>query len=286
VGMQTRSSAYTRNAAEYIQSGNLGKVYLVRVYNMMKHSAMKEVYGTFPQGFDADLWAGPAAKPKGFLSHSWLNLFEYSCGPIPGDAIHQMDLARMLMGNPGHPKSVTHTGGIYSLKDGRDTPDTQLATFEFPEFTMTLEGALWTPYIMKTPMEMRDKDQIPNWPFNSTRVEVYGDKGFMYYGRHGDGWQVFDSNAKLSRSEFGRQADKEHIENFIQCIHDRKHPAADVEHGHLSTSLCHLANASFRTGNQKLVFDPDKEVVTNLAEANQYLKRASCRAPWIVPEVV
>lgn len=285
VGMQTRSASYTRAAADYIKAGNLGKVHLVRVYNMMKHSAMKELTSPLPAGFEADLWSGPAALPKGYMGHNWLNFFEYSCGPIPGDAVHQIDLARLLIGDPGHPKSVTHTGGIFSLKDGRDTPDTQLATFEFSEFTLTLEGALWTPYLTKTPMEQRDKDQIPNWPFNSTRVEVYGENGFLYYGRHGDGWQVFDSNAKLTHSSFGRQADKEHIENFIQCIHDRKHPAADVEQGHLSTSLCHLANASFRAGNQKLIFDPAKEQVTNLAEANQYLKR-SYRLPWVVPENV
>lgn len=286
VGTQTRSAPYTREAASYIRSGKLGKVHLVRVYNMMKHSAMKGGSEVLPAGFDPELWSGPAAKTTSYLGHNWLNFFEYSCGPIPGDAIHQLDLARLLMGDPGHPKAISHTGGIFSLKDGRDTPDTQLATFEFPDYTLTLEGALWTPYITKTPMEMRDKDQIPNWPFNSTRVEIYGDEGFMFYGRHGDGWQVFDSNAKLSHSSFGRQADKEHIENFIQCIRDRKHPAADVEQGHLSTSLCHLANASFRAGNQKLIFDPATETITNLPEANQYLKRASYRAPWVVPETV
>lgn len=285
VGTQTRSAGYTRDAADYLRSGNLGKVHLVRVYNMMKHSAMTGKPAPFPEGFDEELWSGPAPKTGKFLGHGWLNFFDYSCGPIPGDAIHQLDLARQLLGDPGHPVSVSHTGGILSLKDGRDTPDTQLATFEYPDFTLTLEGALWTPYLTKTPMHLRDQDQIPNWPFNSTRVEVYGEKGFLYFGRHGDGWQVFDSTAKLTHSAFGRQADKEHIENFIQCIRDRKPAAADVEQGHLSTSLCHLANASWRVGNQKLIFDPATETITNLPEANRFLKRAY-RAPWVVPEQV
>jgi hypothetical protein len=46
----------------------------------------------------------------------------------------------------------------------------------------------------------------------------------------------------------------------------------DIEQGHLSTTLCHLANISFRTG-RKLVFDPAQERFVNDDEANRYLTR-------------
>ena len=46
-----------------------------------------------------------------------------------------------------------------------------------------------------------------------------------------------------------------HVENFINCIHSRKRPNSDVEQGHISAGLCHLANISYRLGNRKLVFD-------------------------------
>lgn len=59
----------------------------------------------------------------------------------------------------------------------------------------------------KTPMDLRDKDQTPNWPFNSTRIEVLGTRGFRHVGRHGDGWQVFDRNAKMVENVTGRQGD-------------------------------------------------------------------------------
>ncbi len=56
-------------------------------------------------------------------------------------------------------------------------------------------------------MDLRDKDQTPNWPFNSTRIEVLGTRGFRCVGRHGDGWQVFDRNAKMVENVTGRQGD-------------------------------------------------------------------------------
>jgi hypothetical protein len=106
----------------------------------------------------------------------WLNMAEYSCGPIPGDAVHQLDLARFAMGDPPPPKAVTHTGGIQVLRDGRDTPDTQVATFEYDTFTLHFEGALWTPYMKKTPFNLRDRDAFSDWAFNATKIEILGTK--------------------------------------------------------------------------------------------------------------
>ena len=76
-----------------------------------------------------------------------------------------------------------------------------------------------------------------------------------------------------------------HVGNFINCIHDRKHPNADVEEGHISAALCHLANISYRLGDRKVVFDSANESFAGDDEANQYLKRAY-RTPWVMPENV
>jgi predicted dehydrogenase len=139
-----------------------------------------------PAGFDYDLWCGPAAKLPYISGRYWLNMAEYSCGPIPGDAVHQLDLARFAMGDPAAPKTVSHTGGILALRDGRDTPDTQFATFEYDGFTLHFEGALWSGYMKKTPFNLRDRDAFSDWTFNATKIELLGTKGFMYLGRHGD----------------------------------------------------------------------------------------------------
>jgi predicted dehydrogenase len=286
VGMQSRTAPYTRKAKEYIQSGKMGDIYLVRVFNMMQHSKMRDVPDQpVPEGFDYELWCGPAPKLPYNPSRRWLNQWEYSCGPIPGDAVHQLDLARYLMGDIPYPKTVAHAGGVNALTDGRETPDTQLATFEYGSQTLMLDAALWTPYMKKIPGNIRDSDRFPDWPFCSTRVEILGTEGFMYYARHGGGWQAFDAKGELVHSEYGRQADKEHQDNFVDCIRTRKRPNADVEIGHQSALLCHMANISYRVGNLKLDLDPRTERFTNCDKANQYLKR-EYRKPWIVPDNV
>lgn len=284
VGMQTRSAPYMQKAVDYIQTGQLGAVHLVRVYNMMQHGpAAAGPPQEPPATLDYELWCGPAAKLPYSSSRNWLNFYEYSSGPIPGDAIHQLDLARMILGDPPCPKSVSATGAIRVLRDGRDTPDTQLATFEYENFTLLFESALWTPYMKKIPAHIRDSDLFPDWPFTGTRIEVFGTKAFMYLGRHGGGFQVYNDNSQLVHSVPGRQGNAPHIDNFLACVRSRQKPNADVEHGHSSALLCHLANIACRVGNQRLVFDAATESFPASPEANQHLKRASYREPWIFP---
>ena len=286
VGMQSRSAPYMAKAREYVQSGKVGAVHLVRVFNMMKHPMMAQgAEQPVPEGFDYDMWCGPAAKSPYNPSRYWLNFREYSCGPIPGDAIHQLDLARFLMGDEPYPDTVCGMGGIAALLDGRDTPDTQLAIYEYGKFTLQFEAALWTPYMKKIAQHIRDGDLFPDWPFCATRIEVFGTEGFMYVGRHGGGWQAYDADGKLVQSEFGRQGDKPHQDNFIECVRTRKRPNADVEQGHYSALLCHLADISYRTGNQKLRFDSKTEAFINAPDADKLIKRAY-RAPWLIPDTI
>ena len=76
------------------------------------------------------------------------------------------------------------------------------------------------------------------------------------------------------------------FQNFIDCVRSRNRNAlrCEIEDGHLSTSLCHLANISFRTG-RKLVFDPDTETFPGDQEADRYLRR-EYREPYVVPDQV
>ena len=286
VGTQSRSAPYMKKAVEYLRSGKLGDIHIIRVFNMMEHPAMKAgSVQPVPEGFDYDMWCGPAPKLPYNPSRRWINQWQYSCGPIAGDAVHQLDLARYLIGDKPYPDTVSHAGAVNALLDDREVPDTQLATYEYGKFTLLFEAALWTPYMKKTPHSIRDSDKFPDWPFSSTKIEVLGTEGFMYLGRHGGGWQVYDSDGQLIHSEYGRQADNEHQDNFIDCIRTRNKPNADVEQGHYSTLLCHLANISYRVGNKKLRFDPKTESFVDVPEANEYLKR-TYRHPWVVPEEV
>ena len=90
----------------------------------------------------------------------------------------------------------------------------------------------------------------------------------MFVGRHGGGWQAFDSEGDLVQSVHGRQADREHLDDFLKCVRDRSRPNADVEFGHQTALLCHIANVSYRVGNQKLNFDGQSETFEDNAQAN------------------
>jgi predicted dehydrogenase len=287
VGMQTRSAPYAAAARDFIRSGALGEILLVRVFNLMEHPAREPGPEIAPPAtLEYDLWCGPAAKLPYRRGQTWLNMAEYSCGPIPGDAIHQIDLARFVMDDPPPPKSVSHSGGIQALKDGRDTPDTQFATYEYDRFTLHFEGALWSPYMKKIAQHIRDSDLFPDWQFCGTKIEILGAKAMMYLGRHGGGWQAYDRDNKLIEQMYGRQGDVPHIDNFIQCVRTGARPNADVEHGHQSVLLSHLANIAWRCGNRKLHFDAKTESFPGDPEANRFLRRISYRAPWIIPQNV
>jgi hypothetical protein len=77
-----------------------------------------------------------------------------------------------------------------------------------------------------------------------------------------------------------------HFENFIQCVRSRRVEDlyCDILEGHLSATLCHIGNISFRLG-RKLVFDPQTETFPGEAEANRLLTR-TYRAPYSLPDRV
>ena len=78
----------------------------------------------------------------------------------------------------------------------------------------------------------------------------------------------------------------EHFANFIDCMRSRKAEDlhAPILEGHLSATLVHLANASYRLG-RTIHFDPQTESVINDPEATEMLK-GTYRAPYTVPEKV
>ena len=298
VGTQSRSARYIRDAVDYVRAGNLGDIYFVRVHGMMKlESQPKSPAEPVPTGLDWDMWCGPSEKMPYSPGRWWFNMWEYCTGGIASDLVHQLDIARFLIGE-SYPKSAYNAAKNFYFQDGREIPDSQIATFEYDNLIMNSESALWMPYMQKTAYNIRDANMFPEWLCNSTRVELYGTKALMCVGRLGGGWQVFASGAgddaslrkihignKIIASQYGRQSTDEHLENFIDCVRSRKKPNADVEEGHYSALLAHLANISYRAGNKKLEFDSKTETITNNRGASGYLTK-SYRKPWVIPEKV
>ena len=288
VGTQNRSAPYNMAALKLIRDGALGKLHLVRVFNMKTRGAVpKQPDGEPPKGVDYDRWLGPAPKrpfnPNHF-HYKWHWFWDFSGGDIINDGIHQIDLARWLAG-VGMPKSVVTTAGKFAFDDAQDTPDTQNVHWEYDGLTMTLELTLWTPYIHKIPGRIRARDEFPKWPLCSTRIELYGTKAMMQMGRHGGGWQVFDAKGNVAAQHYGRRPSDAHIANLFDCVRSRKRANADVEAVHLSTCLCHLGNISYRVGGARLRYDAAREQIIDHPEANALVKRAG-RPPYQIPEEV
>lgn len=292
VGLQTRSGPYVRKAVDYIRAGKLGEIHFVRVFNMKSWpSPQPRGDEPAPAGFDYDRWLGAAPqRPYNRNRHNTWNLYwDYSGGDIINDAVHQMDVARLLIGKE-YPLSVVAKGAKH-FKGDQDAPDTQVVAYEFDGLTMTFELTLWTPYMDKIAPDVREGDLFPYWPQCATRVEVYGTKGVMYMGRHGGGWQVFGPARRQSRpgeliaQEYGRVPEAPHWANFLDCIRTRKLPNADIREGHLSTLLSHLGNISYRLGGRDLKWDAKAESFTGDEDANRLLKRAY-RRPYEIPETI
>ena len=292
VGTQNRSARYNIAAKEFISQGKLGKVHLCRVFNMKSQPNFRLPPDSDPpDGFNWDIWNGPAPKRpynEKIRRAGWHHLWAYSGGDAANDGIHQLDLARWLIG-VGVPKSVYCSGSRFEGEGNAETPDTQIATFDFDDLVMTFELTLFTPYMLKTDSGIRQNDIFPYWPQNATRIEIYGTEGVMYVGRHGGGWEVYvrpkNRQPVVKEKSFGRFPDPEHKENFVNCVRSRELPSADVLEGHLSAMLVHCANISYRIGGQKLKIDPETEQFVDNPKANSLTKR-EYRRPFAIPDEV
>ncbi|MDB4584310.1 Gfo/Idh/MocA family oxidoreductase [Draconibacterium sp.] len=294
VGFQNRSAPYAFSAKEYITSGKLGQIIHVKTYNMLGANNWRpQPDGEIPNGLDWDSWLGPAAyRPYNDGIHNmnsrggWTNFWDFSGGALSDDASHIMDLARFVLGDPGHPKSIYGWGGNYAFGVEKDVPEFQSITYNFDKFELTCESGNATNYLKKTPGNIRNSNsEFPDWKQNATRIEIYGTEGMMYLGRHGGGWQVIGENGEIVAEEYGTVPDTAHQQNFIESIRERKEPNGSVLQGHLSASLVHLGNITFRAGNKQLLFDTENENFKDNKEANQFLK-TGYREGFTIPENV
>jgi len=276
-GTLNRSADYALTARDYIKRGELGQIVTVSAIELTNGPVpFNEKEDTAaPDTIDWDLWLGPAPKVPYNITRnkSWQYYWDYAGGYAFGQGvIHQADLLRLALDNPGFPKSVYCTGGRYIFNDKRDIPDYQIATLDFGNFVMTLQGGEFTRYLAKTSEEIRFGKEFPRWQQNATKIEIYGTERMMYLGVMGGGWQVFDKDEKLVASDKGIFPLKAHLKNFFDCMRSRKQPNGNIVEGHNSATLIHLANLSYRSGCKQLIFSPETETIINDSNAMDLAK--------------
>ncbi|MFN4260936.1 MAG: Gfo/Idh/MocA family protein [Gemmataceae bacterium] len=268
VGTQRRSGPHFRSAAEFVRSGQLGKVPFVRTWIAGNRPSIgHKSDGPVPAGVDYDLWLGPAPQrpfnPNRF-HYEWHWNWDYGTGELGNNGIHALDLARMVLAGLDAPLRVSSGGGKLYYDDDRVTPDTQVATFDFPNTCVIWEHRIWS----KTGF------QGESWG-----VALYGEKGTLVFDKNG--WHVEDG---VEASDKFVSMEAPHLRNFLDCIKSAARPNCDIEEGHLSTRLCHLGNMAYRLG-RTLHFDAQTETIQNDSEANQLLSR-TYRKPFVVPDQV
>lgn len=272
VGTQRRSADHVLAAKEYVAAGKLGKVAFARAAIAGSRKPIGKLKDADPpKGVKYDLWLGPA-KARDFnpnhFHYNWHWFWEYGTGELGNNGIHGLDVARNVLGLDA-PTRVTSAGGKYVFDDDQETPDTQLATFEFPGCTLAWEHRTW------------DKVTLDG---ESVGLALHGEKGTMFFGNKGwvvkagkTGTEVIDSHKHAAAMEVA------HLQNFFDAIRGTKPLNADIEEGHKSTRLCHLGNIAFRTG-RALKFDAATETITDDAAANKLLGR-EYRAGFEMPKI-
>ena len=268
-GTQSRSGAHFRSAVEYLRSGKLGKVLVAKAVNSQRRANIgKKADGPAPSGVDYDTWLGPAPKrpfnPNRF-HYNWHWMWDYGTGDMGNDGVHQVDVARWGLGATS-PTAVTCSGAKLYFDDDQETPDTQMATIEYPGQMLIFEQRIWAPY--------REHG------YSNGNV-FYCENGYLLLGA--EGWKAFGPGDEPGPTSGPSERDRAHLEDFVAGVKTRKKTNAAVEDGHYSALACHLANIAYRTG-RRLRFDPEKETIPGDREAARLLTR-EYRKPWTLPSM-
>lgn len=292
-GTQHRSAPHFAQAADLVQSGELGAVKYVRIWNYVNWhpNAIANVPDSAPPaGLDWDMYLGPAPKKpfneKRFLSH-FRHFRDYAGGTITDFGTHRFDSLHQIMGLTGTaaaPRRISASGGRLLLEGAGDNPDLMQATFEYENFVLSYEGVNFNGHggNYRTPWwnyynSLGERD-MPNG------MAFYGSKGTMIAERVGfeihpePGSRVDPKPRTETRSMVAKDATREHAMHFVDCVRGAATANATAITAHLAANIGHLGNIALRTG-EKLHWDADRERFTNSKAANALLEREP-RKPW------
>ena len=275
-GTQSRSSQSKQTAVEMLREGTIGEVLVAKHVNSQKRSNIgRRKPSEPPANLDYDLWVGPAEwreYQSNYVHYRWHWFYNFGTGDIGNDGVHGIDIARWGLGVRTHPSFVTGYGSKLFFDDDQEFPDTYSVSFEYPgsgevgqKRLLIYEQRIWSPY-------REDADG------NSTFF--YGTNGMMVIGR---GIQVFGpDNEPLRKEDLSADRDA-HQRDFLDAVKDpTQRPNAEIEIGHLSSSLCHLGNIVAQA-RRAVRFDPKTEQIVGDEEAARMLGRQYRHDHWAAP---
>ncbi len=236
LGTQRRSSAGYIEAIGKLHDGAIGRVYCSQAwYANLRPSIGTGQHVDVPANLDYELWQGPAPRVPFYdnrMHYNWHWLWHWGGGELANNGVHALDVCRWGL-EVDYPINVISSGGRYRFQDDQQTPDTQVATFEFPGGKQITWQTL----------------SCNKHKHSSGFVAFYGEAGTMEIDGNGS-YKVFDINDKEVDSGEGSLNNEDHINNLLTAIRTGEHLNlnAEIEIGHKSTLLCHLGNIAYRTG--------------------------------------
>jgi predicted dehydrogenase len=269
-GTQSRSSQSLKDAAKWVQAGELGPIRyaLGTCYKMRPSIGKSDAAFKFPSTIDRDLWIGPAAdvafyRPEknsqgGKNPHyDWHWDFNTGAGDLGNQGIHQMDIARWFLGESGLAPRVFSIGGRLGYDDAGNTPNTQIVW----------QGYEKAPLLFEVRGLPRAKQfQKDGWGDNMDRfrgcgigVIVQCENGYVVVSSYSDAI-AYDNKGEIVKEWHGGSG---HHDNWLKAVaaHDPKLLNAEVQEGHLSSALCHSGNVSYRLGEKT----PTREIAERIA---------------------
>jgi predicted dehydrogenase len=300
VGLNNRSDEHVREAIAFMRNGGIGELYMARALCFKARDSYGVASpGEPPAELHYDQWLGPApwrpySEKRGHYNWHWY--WDTGNGDTGNTGPHQLDIARWGLAKQEHPVTVYSAGGIYGFRtqDGTPTPGRRVygnveayGHDRTTQETPNTQTAVYT-YADGTMLEMETRGRYTNHE-GSRGQEV----GNLFFGS--DGWlEINGSTWKAfrhrEREPFAGSKDGEaggnHWANFIDAVRSGKDDAlhSDIVEGHLSTTLCHLANISYRVG-RSLTFKGDTERFVDAPEADAHLTR-EYRAPYVMPATI
>jgi predicted dehydrogenase len=269
-GSWQRSQDHFRFACELVRNGRIGTLKTMKA-GVPKGYAIRggdyagvQPPAPVPEGFDYDMWLGPAPwEPytPGRCHFNFRWIMDYGEGYISDWGAHYYDVAQWGNGSD-------LTGPV--LIEGRA---------EFPR-----NG------LYDAPIDHHIEFTYANGAKLVAITSANGaDYGVRFEGA--EGWIHIESNtvtsepASIATSIIGPNDihlydSRNHHRNFIDCVLSRKVTTAPVEVGHRSASLCHLGTIMAVLG-RNLKWDPVAERFPEDEEANRMLAR-TMRDPWHV----
>ncbi|MGC4038821.1 MAG: Gfo/Idh/MocA family oxidoreductase [Chitinophagaceae bacterium] len=275
MGNQRRSMPQIIEAIQQVREGVIGNPYYGKAwYNNNRKSIGVGKKIPVPSTLDFELWQGPAPRKDfqdNLVHYNWHWFWHWGTGEACNNGTHEIDTCRWFLG-VDYPTKVTSAGGRYAFKDDWQTPDTQIASFEFGEG----KAISW---------EGKSCNNYPGEGGAGRGFIIYGDKGTLV--NHGnDDYAIYDYDNKLVKEvktnsqnaannlvSANGNLDFFHFINFVETIRGNAKLNSPVTEGHKTVLLCHLANISQRTG-RTLNCDPKNGHILNDAEAMKLWQRS------------